>query len=255
MGWLPFILSTITHAIVILCVIGILRAFAFKRMPVFFAYLVFEEVVFLVLLTIVILQLHGHRGLGPLYQWVAVVGSVGISSCLQLAVYYEIASTLILPHSPILTTLRPLIRWATAGTILLAAGVSAAFSGMGLRPLTHIFEVLNFSANLVNLSLLLVLFLFTRTFHISWKSLPAGAALGFGITSSTEMGATGFISAFGTHGIIPSDMVRTLGFLACTLVWLVYILLPEDGSQFNGQGVRKSEIETWQDELHKIVNQ
>jgi len=138
--------------------------------------------------------------------------------------------------------------------LLLSAGIAATFSRAGLRPLTDIFEVLNFSANLVNLGLLLVLFLFTRTFHISWKSLPAGIVLGFGIASSAEIGATGFISGLGMNGILSSDMLRTLAFLVCTIVWIIYAFLPDTGQEFTGPGVRRSEIEAWNQDLHKILD-
>lgn len=188
-----------------------------------------------------------------LYQWVLVVGSVGIASCLQLGVFYEIVNTLILPRSPLKTVLRHSIRWATAATILLAATIPAAFSAVGLQTSIHIFQVLNFSTNLINLGLLLVLFMFTRAFHISWKSLSAGVALGFGITSSIKIGAASLIFAFGMKSIVPGDIVRMLGYLACTIVWLIYIFRHEASSQYSGQSAEKLEIESWSQELRNIV--
>lgn len=250
MHWLLLILWTMPHAVLIFCVIGLVRHSRFKTLPFFFTYVIYEEVLFSVLLLVAFWI--GYWG-GPkaLYQWITVVGSVGISSCLQLAVFYEIVNTLILPQSPTLAALRPLIRWATATTILLAVGISAAFSSAGLRPLNHIFEVLNFSTNLVNLSLLMLLCLFTRTLRISWRSLPAGVALGFGINSSAEIGATSLVSAFGMNGINSSDIIRMLAFLACTLIWLIYIFLPDARPRFTGQGVQRSEIEIWSQQLQK----
>lgn len=252
MHWLLLILWTTPHAILIFCVIGLVRHSRFKTLPFFFTYVIYEEVLFSVLLPVVFWI--GYWG-GPkaLYQWITVVGSVGISSCLQLAVFYEIVNTLILPQSPTLAALRPLIRWATATTLLLAVGISAALSSAGLRPLNHIFEVLNFSTNLVNLSLLMVLLLFTRTLRISWRSLPTGIVLGFGINSSAEIAATSLVSAFGMNGIVSKDIIRMLAFIACTVVWLIYILLPEKTPQFTGPGVQKSEIESWNEEMQKIV--
>lgn len=252
---LTFSLSTwvATHLLLVFCLVGLMRQARYKTFPFFLSYLLLEESQFLLCFVIRLRTLR-VGGTWGVYQWIVVAG-IALSSCLQLAVLYEVAARLMPPGSPLASILRFLIRWTVALFILLAAGVAALFSESGLSRVAHAFEVLNFSASLINLGLLLVLLALTRSFNISWKTLPAGIVLGFGVTSSTEIGATGFISAFGTHGIIPSDMVRTLGFLACTLIWLVYIFLPEYRSQFSGQGVEKSEIETWQDELHKIVNQ
>lgn len=221
-------------------------------MRFFFAYVAWEEFVFVVLLGIVIWQRYGG-GPGALYQPVMMVGNVGIGSCLQLAVFYELIKTLILPHSPVLVALRPLIRWAAAVAILVAVAISAAASYAGFGPVTHIFEALNFSTNLVNLGLLLLLLLFTRVFHVSWKSLPAGIALGFGINSSVEIGAASLVSALGVKSIILSDVVRMLAYLACTVIWLVYVFLPGGESRFTGQGVQEAEIEAWSEELQKIA--
>lgn len=251
MRWLPSILSIIAHAALIFCVIGLVRRPHFKKVPFFFTYVLYEEVQFTTLFVIVLWEYFG----GPkrLYQWVEIIGGAGISSCLQLAVFYEIVNTLVLPHSTARATLQPILRWVTAVAILLAVGISATFSRAGLRPLTQSFEVLNFSANLVNLSLLLALFLFSRTLHISWKSLPAGVALGFGITSGAEIGATSLVSAFGMNGVASADVIRLGAFLICTVVWLAYICLPARHQQFAGESAKREEIEAWHQDMQRIV--
>lgn len=246
----------VAHAILIPCVGGLLRGSRFnKKVPLFFSYLIFEELLFGFLFFITFWGSHhpkSARFYAVLYQWIAV-GGLGVSSCLQLGIFYEIVNTLILPRSPILARLRPLLRWAMALTILLATGISAIFSTAQLRPLAHVFDALNFSANLVNCGLLLVLLLYTRTFYISWKSLPAGIALGFGINSSIEIGASSLISALGMKSIVPGDIVRMAGFLVCSLIWLFYIFRADAGAQYKGQGVQKSEIEAWHEDLQKVV--
>ena len=246
------VLWIISHSLLAFCLIGLLRRSRFKMLLFFLVYVIFEEAQFAVLLAISLLALYRHT-LAPTYQWVAIVG-LGISSCLQLAVFYEIASTLILPNSRLRNILRNLLRAAAAVTILLAAGLSAEFSSFGLRPLTHIFTVLNFSTNLINLGLLFILFLFTKAFRVSWKNLHAGVMLGFAITSSAEIGATSALSAFGMKGVVSSDLIRMSAFIVCTLVWLIYIFLPETNAGFTGEQVGQSEIEIRTQELHGIVS-
>lgn len=248
---LVLILWILPHAALIPCIVGMIRTSEFKRMRFFFVYMVWEELVFAVLLSIVLWQSFGGGPAG-LYQPVMMVGNVGIGSCLQLAVFYEVVNTLVLPHSPALAALGPLIRWAAAVAILVAVATSAAVSYSGLRPVTHIFEALNFSANLVNLGLLILLLIFTRTFHVSWKSLPAGIALGFGVNSSVEVGVASLVSALGAKSIDLSDVVRMSAYLACTVIWLAYVFMPESRPRFSGQGLQKSELEVWNQELQKM---
>lgn len=241
------ILWIIAHVILIFCIIGLLKRSRFKEAPFFLSYVVYEEVLFAALLPIA----YWKAG-AVIYQWVVIVGGVGIDSCLQLAVFYGIVKTLILPNSPHMAILKPLLRTVLAVTILLAAGISGSLANAGLRPLVRIFEVLNFSTNLLNLGLLLVLFFFTRTFHISWKSLPMGVALGFGITSSAEIGATSLVSGWGMNALALSDALRLSAFIACSVVWLVYIYLPN--RRVIGQAVQQAEIELHEKALAGIVS-
>jgi len=243
------------HVVVAFCLIGFLRRAQHKRFPLFFSYLILEEVSFSFFFGLIrlppLLKLKVANILA-IYQSVDLV-YIAIDSCLQIAIVYEVADQLISPLSSISSTFRPLMRWAAGVLVILAVGVAAAFSGLGLKRFDHAFEILNFCAYLVNIGLLLVLLLFTRALHISWKSLPAGIALGFGVVSSAEVGATSLISALGHHGMVPADIVRTGAFLGCTIVWLIYILLPEAKPRVSGQGLQQSEIELWDQSLREIV--
>lgn len=255
MNFLRISLWVVPHVLVVFCLIGCLRHARHRRFPLFFSYLMVEEVSFVFFFGLFLLGLFFKSGIANIllvYQRGDLV-YIPLVSCLQIAILYEVADQLISPLSSISSTLRPLMRWAAGVLVILAVGVAAAFSGLGLRRVDHAFEVLNFCAYLVNLGLLLVLLLFTRVLHISWKSLAAGIALGFGVVSSAEVGATSLISGFGHQGMVPADLVRTGAFLGCTVVWLIYIFLPETKPPFAGQGVQKSEIESWNEELQKMV--
>lgn len=257
MKFLHLWLWIIPHILVAFCLVDLLRSTRYKQFPFFYGYLIAEEAVFAFLFGIYLLKRVGASHLAgflAIYPWVVVIG-VAVSSCLQIAILYEVAHQLVLSRSTLAAALRFLLQWAAALFLLLAIGIGAAFSGSGIKSVNHVFEVLNFSANLVNLGLLLIFLLFTSALRISWNSLPAGIMLGFGLVSSAEVGATSLISALGDRGVVSADVVRTAGFLACTAVWLIYILLPDKNPQFTGQGLHKSEIELWDQELHRIVEQ
>jgi hypothetical protein len=116
-----------------------------------------------------------------------------------------------------------------------------------------VFQTLEFSANLVKLGLLLVVLVCTIGLKIPWKSLPAGLALGFGIQSSAEMGASALYSALGKPGFLTVDMIRMVAFLFCTIVWLVCIVRPEKPSEFKEQGLGVSELELLEQQMQKMM--
>jgi hypothetical protein len=168
-------------------------------------------------------------------------------------VLYEVAAALLSSNSQFAKTLRPLLRWSAAILLIVAVGLSATFSQNGIQSSNAVFEITNFSTSLINLGLLFVLLLFTRALHISWKSLPAGIVLGFGILSSAEMGVTPLISAIGGKAILAMDMIRLVAFHGCTLVWLVYVFLPQRAPKFSGKGLEKSDLDVWDQELRRMV--
>lgn len=247
------VLWTAPHLLVLVCLLGLLRRARYWLFPMFSVYLLLEEVQFLFLFVVSLLIPRISSALS-IYQW-GVTLNVAVNSCIQIAVLYEVASDLILPRSSVAATFRPLMRWAAGVLVLVSIGIAAGFAEAHIERVVHAFEVLNFSANLINLGLLLVLLVFTRALHISWKSLPAGIVLGFAINSSAEMGAASLLSELGMKGIVSTDIVRMSAFLACTLVWTIYIFLPDTGPQFTGQGVQKPEIEAWEKELHGMIDQ
>jgi len=107
----------------------------------------------------------------------------------------------------------------------------------------------------INPGLLVVLLLFTRALHVAWKSLPVGMVLGFGISSSVEMIASTLISVISVSraSYINIDYLRMAAFHACVLVWLVYTLRPERKLEFVESGFKKSDLESWNQDLQRMV--
>src|SRR5262249_33063387 len=97
------------------------------------------------------------------------------------------------------------------------------------------------------------LLLLSRVLYISWRGLPAGLALGFGIDSCTELSAAPLFSVFGRAGYVPLDLVRQGAFHVCVVIWLIYIFLPTPPHNLKGTGLQKSDLELWDSELEKMV--
>ena len=250
MVFLRFYLWVAPHLLLALCLAELLRKRIYTAFPVFVAYVVFEEALFAALMVVYFLLARSVASLAT-YQWVLVIGTA-ISAILQLATLYEIGNALILKRYSLTRMLRSLLRWAAVLLILLAGGMSGLFSQNGMQRVVNVFQLLNFSFSVINLGLLVVLILFTRVFAVSWKSLPAGVVLGFGISSSVEMVASTLISVLGKTGYINLDYLRMTAYHACVLVWLAYIFRRDKISPVTGQWL-KSDLEAWNQELERMA--
>ena len=222
-----------------------------RQLPLFCAYCGFQVVEFVVLLLVSFIALKVSPSPLRFYRSFATASLV-ISVTLEFLALFELTKELTLPPE-LIRKLVPIFRWVTAVLVLSAAFLSAQLLRNGTEQLMTVFQTVEFSANLVKLGLLLVVLVCTIGLRIPWKSLPAGLALGFGIESSAEMGASALYSALGRPGFIRVDMIRMVAFLFCTIVWLVYIVRPEKPSQFKGKGLQLSELELLDQQMERIM--
>lgn len=234
------------------CAFPLWRQRIHRIYPIFGAYVVFLLLQFIVLFTSNLLIILSVASLAT-YRWLLVV-ITGVAAVLQVGVLYELASELLLSQSRLANSMRPLVRWSLALALLIAAGSSALFPRTASEHVVLVFEILDFAANLIGTGLLLALILCARAVGISWRALPAGIALGFGINSSAELCASALQSVLvGRRGDIATDFIRTGGYHLCVLIWFIYILKPGWLPSFKGKALGKVELETWDDELQKMV--
>jgi hypothetical protein len=235
---------------VALCLLFLLRHPSRRSHRLFSAYLAFTLMQFLVLLTATELVRDEATRLS-LYRWLLDIGS-GISALLELAVLGEIAK-LTVPSDRAPIPLRGIMRWTAALLLLVAAVMSAWSSKPGLDRAVGVFQSLDFSANLLKIGLLLVLLSFTSILGVSWKSLPAGIALGFGVSAGAEMSASALLSEVGKIGYIPIDLIRMAAFHLCVVIWLFYILRTGKRPGSIATAASRSQLELWNQELGKMV--
>jgi len=84
-----------------------------------------------------------------------------------------------------------------------------------------------FGQDCIDIGLLVSLVLFAGTLGISWKRLDAGVVLGWGIGSSVNILAMLLLSRLGRSFMLSTDVLHQVGFNICALLWLRYILHPE----------------------------
>jgi hypothetical protein len=242
----------IPHLLLALCLVKMLRMGVHKQFPVFVAYLSFQELHFLVLLILNLLVLRSHSSVLT-YRWTLIVG-VAISGVLQLASLYEVSAFLVTRYSAVARTLWPLLRWGCALFVLMAGAVSGSISQSGIQRVTSAFEVLNFSASVINIGMLIVLLAFSKVFHLTWRSVGAGLVLGFGINSSIEVAAMALMASLGPKGYLAMDLIRMAGFHVCVVVWMIYVFRPEKSAQAAGRSLAKVDLEFWNEELQRLVD-
>lgn len=159
-----------------------------------------------------------------LFEW--FVFSVSMAGfVLELAVIYELANKLSLSHSPFDKIFRTAPRWSTAALLLVVTVMGALLPQHARSLAIRAYSTSSFSLNLMDLGLLVTLFLCTRLFGLSWGILPAGAALGIGITDAGCAAGAVLLAQFGPRYFV--DFVRLGSFDVAGLVWLYSVCIPE----------------------------
>jgi hypothetical protein len=248
MHFLRYYLWIAPHLLLGFLLISFLRRGLQKRLPFFLAYVVFELVQFLILLVLNLPAFsRGH------YSRVYVLGLV-VSTFLKFGIVYELCTDLVVSHSSLATTLRPLMRWMAALFALVAAlVVAAALPGARIQGVEDVFHFLQLSASVILAGLLIVLFVFTKVLRISWHSFATGVALGFGVFAAIEVATAAFRANFADPGNIVIDLLQMAAYHSCVVIWLVYVVLDRPATNFSGTGLQKSDLQFWDQELQRMV--
>jgi hypothetical protein len=253
MHFLRLYLEFVPNLLLAACLATLLWRGLQRRFPLLVAYLIFQVTEF-VTLSIVDLFI-GHYASLTNYRW-TLVGFETSIAVLQIGALYELADELTRSRSSIAGSVRRVFRWSLASLLLFAVGSSALFHQPALGRVMSAFQTLDFCASLVGVGLLTVLLLFSRVLRISWRALPAGIALGFGVLGSVELAAAALVAMFGAQGrsaYIKIDVLRMAGAHACALIWLIYIFLPERVTSYSGARPQKADLDVWNEELERIA--
>ncbi len=251
MRFLLWYLWIAPHVLLAFALVLLLRRGLNKEFPFFATYVAFQIFDFLTLVTADILVVLDPRHHLNSYRWI-LVGDTGISSLLSFAVIYELVNRLVLARPTLAKTVRPVMRWA-AVALLLVTAVASAHLGVTAERVMHVFELLDFSSSVLQMGLLVALFFFSRILRVSWSAFPFGIAVGLGILGCVDLATAPFFSALGSHRYAAIDAVRLGAFHVCVLVWLGYLIFPEQRPKFEGKPPQEAELEPWNRELQRMV--
>ena len=188
-----------------------------RTYPFFFAYVVSEVMLFLVLFV--------NQSNPDVYFYLYWVGAT-ISAALGFAVIHEVFSDVLRPFHALRDFSTLLFRWA--GLVVMLIAVMAAMGGSGNTGLGSValgLLSLDRSVRVMQCGLVLFLLMFSRYLGISRRHRSFGIAFGFGIFAVVEFALLGLQFA----NVIGRDTLNILNmgaYDAAIVIWLVYAIAP-----------------------------
>ncbi len=239
-----------SHVLQAVLAIAMYRRRLHRQFPFFFSYTVFEAIQFCV----IFLLIHIHGTSKAVYFQAFSIGTLG-STCLRFCMLYEIL-VFVLKDYPALDGLaRSLFRWTAVLVLLGAAILAVAVPGNGADRALLVLAVLDRTMSILQCGLLLGLFVFSSYFKLSWRSSIFGIALGLGIFACVELATVAFRAQFAATGRFYLDMLVFAAYLISVLLWMFYLLVPEKVVAPGVSTLPTHDLETWNQELQRLLRQ
>jgi len=220
-----------------------------RRFPCFFLYT--SECVFSVA---AMFAMYSWRVPGKLWGW-TYLADMALNTALRFGVIYEIYAHVFDNYAALRQRGKPIFRGALL--VLLAIALVAAGQSHQQRPdfAMYALHVLEQTASILQVGLLLVLFLSSAYIGLSWRNYVFGMALGLGIYASVKLGAAALQSfSLVASGNVYRNLVVVGSFHVAALVWLVYLLVPEP-TLSPAVGIPEHDLELWNKELQRLTRQ
>ena len=190
---------------------------------------------------------------GELYWHVSWFGQ-SLVFLLRFGIIGETIAHLLRPYPALRHLGIAVFRWAMVVLILVAVAVARFVPAVdGTPPLLAGLLVLMRTVNLVQCGLIVVLFVFSSYFGLSWRSRVFGIALGLGIIASVNLALTAIGTQIGAteKGYI-HDFVVFFTYDTSLLIWLAYFLLPEPAPRAVNN-VPANNLQIWNQEIEKFL--
>jgi len=153
---------------------------AFRRMPLFFSYNLFNAV--LQVVAYVVLHWVGYDAYFYTYWSTTPIGEL-----LAFGIIYELFSTMFRHREGLKDFGSMLFRWAIVVMVLMSALLAASSAGFGQHQFMQAVMSLERSIQVIMLGLLLFLLIFARHLGITLHHRVFGIVLGWGLASAVEL--------------------------------------------------------------------
>jgi hypothetical protein len=233
-----------------LAILGLMvRRGLHRKFPAFFLYTIFEILQLGVLLAVSQLDRGAYATL--------FADGLAISTAIRFWVIYELYVYFFHNYPALNVSGRFLFRAATITLLFLAVGLAVVAPSVGPDGPLRVTYTLDRTVSILQGGLLIVLFLFSRYFSLSWRTHAFGIALGLGIFACVELAT----SAIWLHvGALAADriminMLTMVVYQGCVFVWLFYLARAEPVTR-RGSGVLPAQdLELWNQELEHLLHQ
>ncbi|MGA9039709.1 MAG: hypothetical protein WB421_04165 [Terriglobales bacterium] len=236
------------HFLQAVLLVLLVRRASYRQFPIFVSYTGFEVLQFAVLLA----MRYSSSVSGGEYYYTYALGSA-ISAGLRFGVIYEVFTHVFRDYPALSGFGRTMFRWAAVVLLLLALGLAWLAPAEGIGHLMVMVDVLNRSVSILQCGLLLFLFLFSGYFALSWQSYAFGIALGLGIYASMDIAIASIRSQIEPRGAELLDGIIMATYHACVLIWLFYLLVPCPETRHVLKSLPEHDLETWNQELQRLI--
>ncbi len=232
-----------------LIVVVMIRRRLVREFPVFASYTAFQVVYFSVRFSLFLFA-------PDRYSWFFYASWLGKATELALgfAVIYEIFSHAFRPYPAIHKLSGLLFKWATGILLFLVVIASAAAPVSGGSQTVFNFFLLDRALEIMQCGLLLLLFLFSSYFGLSWRHYLFGIALGFGLYGTAELTLAALRTEFGSSLDSAFNLVVPLAYNCSVLIWVSYLLRPEPVRRSINLKAEDG-LREWNHELLRLLNQ
>jgi hypothetical protein len=233
------------HVLLALVAGLMVRRRLYKDFLLFLCYAVSEVVVTAVLFTLFYFN-------NSMYYYAWMVGT-GLSVSLRFGVTHEVFESVFGDSAALKRLATVFFRWATGLLFLVAVAVAAYTAGSGTSRLAASILVSNKIVSIIQCGLVILLVLFSRYFHLSWRKYSFGIALGLGIYASVGIATMAVATQFGSNANV-LHFIQMGTYHCCVLVWLFYLLMPEAAPR-KVEAVNLEDVQNWNRELQRLLQQ
>jgi hypothetical protein len=226
--------------------VGMIRKSLLREMPLFFCYTVFH------ILAVVAFTI-AYRNSYAAYFYV-YWGSEAIDALLTLLVLQEIFGIVFRPYDSLRSLGGTVFR---VGLIVLVAVAVVSTKGLGDYGTTKRVAALiavQRSTQFVEIGMIIILFMFSRLFGLTWRNYVFGVTLGFGLIASICG------PGLALRALTPppfdrwAEAVLPFGFMMGALVWGYYLLMPSSSFEIDRAQVDASRLKGWNRALEGMLN-
>jgi len=181
--------------------------------------------------------------------------AMALDTAVRFGVVYEIYAHVFDNYAALKRFGKPIFRGALL--VLLAIGLVAAGQSHQQHAdfAMYALHVLEQTASVLQVGLLLVLFLLSAYIGLSLRNYVFGIALGLGIYASVKLAVAALqSSSLVSSGNVYRNLVILGSFHFAVLVWLFYLLVPEPVLS-RAIGIPDHNLELWNKELERLSRQ